>query len=53
MSKEEESEKLVEFSVKNLINVCQEVKKKLKEEFQGVKKGGFSYLYLISFIEEP
>lgn len=25
VSKEEESEKLVEFSVKNLINVCQEV----------------------------
>lgn len=28
-------------------------KKKLKEEFQGVKKGGSSYLYLLSFIEEP
>ena len=36
MSKEEESEKLVEFSVKNLINVCQEVK---KEKERGVSRG--------------
>lgn len=46
MSKEEESEKLVEFSVNNLINVCQEVKKKLKEEFQGVKKKVVLTIYI-------
>lgn len=36
MSKEEESEKVVEFSVKNLINVCQKVK---KEKERGVSRG--------------